>query len=264
MSDRPGRHGLIFACYMDEPEYLPHLKVFIDLFEKHFADCDLHVGLNPCRLRSEARRLFAKSRLAPRVRVTPRRLVLDSDASAFQTALRDLAETGRRRELYWFCHTKGATSREYDVLRGLMIELLLRRQAIEQSFRETDIGVYAPVAARYTHGSRVVSRYMRFPRKPLHLACLYSFYVLRGDLLWNFLDNCDRSFFEEPLPTRYFFEGDFPQIAFMQGHPPLVRQVAQLPVGRGSELLSTRETVDEEIGRWMLENAKNASGGGGE
>jgi hypothetical protein len=253
----------VFASYVANEEYLPFCEKLIEIWRGEFADSDIFVGINPCPLQDEWVRMLENSGLRLRYALVPERLVLPSDASAFQAALTLFRETGGRYDYVWFGHTKGATSRSYEDLTAQLVELYLKKEEVIRALRDSGCGLYALAASVAPRVRDECARFLPFRYAGLPVFCAFTFYVLRADLLHAFLDRCDTRFFSEPIPTAHFFEADFPQLVFRQGYEPFVRKIVQVHTGDLSKVLSNEETFRKTLEAWRKKNRLPAPKGAG-
>ena len=91
-----------------------------------------------------------------------------------------------------------------------------------------------------------MGQYYTFPYSPMGVQVLWTFFVLRGEPVIHFVNNCSNSFFEAPLPHRYFFENDFYQVVFRQGFLPRIRDYIVSHTGAVS--------YEQKIAQWKAVN----------
>lgn len=250
----PIKTAIVFASFIEREEYLPFCEKIIEIWRREFATSDIYVGINPCRFQEPWIAMLECSGLRIRYRVVPELLVLPSDASAYQAALSLLHEDNAAYDFVWFGHTKGATSRQYEELAAHLVELFLKKELVMQTLRATGCGLYALAASVAPKGREGCSRYMRFRYTALPIFCVFTFYVLRGEILHRFVQACDASFFTQRLPDAHFFEADFPQIAFRQGYEPHVKKIVQVHCGELAKLVSNEETYHKTLAAWRAKN----------
>jgi len=159
---------------------------------------------------------------------------MDSDASAYQSALRSLKESGKDYDIVWFVHTKSSTR---SVFMHLVLEIferfINRRDLVEDSFSNPKIGAFLPYMAR------VDDRHISGPldvilpsseHKHIGVSSYYTFYAVRGSVIKHFVENADPSFWDRKITSwrypleggeidgslqpfdRYFFEREFPMV----------------------------------------------------
>ncbi|MBG0776639.1 MAG: hypothetical protein H0S85_09430 [Desulfovibrionaceae bacterium] len=246
------RTAIVLASYMTGEAYLRYWQRLLRLFGDEFPEADLFVGVNPCPLAEPWLAALDASGLAVRSAVTPAGKVVASDASAYQTALRLLRDSGGRYDLVWFAHTKGATSNAVDALSANVIELFLNKEGVIRLFAEEPrCGLFAAAGVVLPKPRTLVDRYRSFRYPPLALSPIFTCYAVRGAPLHAFLDGCDVSFFDARIPGTHFFEFDFPQAVFRQGYAPVVRKVVQCEVGDLAKVVSTEKTYAAVLGEWL-------------
>ncbi len=244
------RSAIVFASYINNDDTLRLGHRFLEVFQSKFFDCDIFIGINPCQKQKEWVNAIENSPLNIKFALTPPDLVMDSDASAYQTALRLLKESHCEYELVWFGHTKGCTSGRYDITDSYINNLFLKRDVINEIFRNPEFGIYGLECV--LHPEKIeyrISEYRTYKFNPLMI--LYSFYVIRGNIVDDFIHNCREAFFTQKLKgDRYFFERDFYQIVFMQGYLPMAENVVQLYFNNWDRIVSDRRAFNNRIKGW--------------
>jgi hypothetical protein len=114
------RTAVVFASYVPDEPALKLALLYLKTIMTCFSDADVFVGVNPCACRDAWCESLAEAGKRVRVAQVPDHLVIDSDVSAFQAALRSMRDEGGSYDLVWFGHTKGASSRNYDMARLFM------------------------------------------------------------------------------------------------------------------------------------------------
>ena len=250
------RTAILFAIYFANDYGLKVARSFLDRF-KAFEDADIYVGINP----AEKMREWISDLRAPNIRYaqTPDHLVIDSDASAYQTAFRLMHESGRRYDLLWFGHTKSASTGRWNWAEYFGEKFFGRRIAVEHEFEDPDVGTYGPQAV--IHPEPIldcITPYLKLPYPMLPIMYVHTFYACRGQPVHYFLKHCER-FLTDPLPAggrmrpdgepieatpRYFFERDFYQLVWKQGYVPTAGEVVQLDFNGWDRVVSNREAFD--------------------
>lgn len=247
------KNAVIFASYIPDDEALGLGVLYLRTLFAFLADADVFIGINPCAKQQAWCDAIKQSRLHVRYAVVPEHMAIGSDVSAYQIALRLLKESPQKYDLVWFGHTKGSTTRSYDPLRHFLRDFFAQRCAIERIFEDERYGTYGCEAVLYPliPISDAISQYMQFPCTQLGIMYLYSFYVIRGDIVNRFIHNCSADFFDQKIKgDRYFFERDFYQIAFMQGYEPYAERVVQLHFDNWDAVVSNRETFRARVNQW--------------
>lgn len=245
-------NAVIFASYIPDDESLELGKKYLFALRDNFADSDIYIGINPSE--NIARWIDTIKSILPKARwrITPPELVIDSDASAYQTALNIWRESGKDYQLMWFGHTKGAVSRCYELVDRYINDLFKRKKEIENIFLNPFWNVYGLEAViRPYNMEEYISQYFQERIDNFELMYLYSFYVLRGNIVKLFCEKCSPMFFCKKINDRYFFERDFYQFAFHVGYLPYVEKIIQLHFGVWKNVPSTRKIFIDKIRGWM-------------
>ena len=236
-------------------------KRYIQLLQKHFKDADIYVGINLSPLQDELIQLLNESGLNIKNEVTPEHRVTDSDASAYQTALRLLKSSGKKYDLCFFMHYKGATYQDSRYITKLHLQALLEdRIRIESLFaRNKKIGLYSLAGWTYDGGpwAETAHEYIKLPYPiQLQIQPIFTFYVIRGSAVQYIIKNATDAFFDQRLPNRYFFENIPPQMVFGQGYEPYIDQF-WIYDNRGLTILPehiARERFENKIIKWRTDN----------
>lgn len=209
-----------------------HIWVGVDIFNKifeHFRDYDLYIGdNNSCVEWIEILEAY-KNVFNLKYSITPQDKIIDSDASAFQTALALYKEESRNHDLVWFIHTKGVTSDSHAFRKELFNVFFKQKEEIETIMdNHIQLGLFSPYMYQIKGHDNYIENNLRCILKGdkfkdninTNWSCFYAWYVMKGSILKEFLIDVDESFFQENLLTlgleqkfdRYFFERDFPAI----------------------------------------------------
>lgn len=232
LRDAPSRDAVVFSSFVPDAHALEIARVFLRLFERDFADCDLYVGINAGSM-SEWREDLKASPLRIRYAEVPPELAVNSDAAGFQAALQLMRDTGESYRLVWFGHTKGAVN-DNPYLRSHLIDGFYRRRAhIAALFAHPRVGSYGHYMSASEgfreYADACLARVVDLPYSGIGVHYLHTFYVLRGRVLECFLRDVSDDFFQRNLVSdfgfdRYFFEGVFSSLADKYGYYPLYRQ----------------------------------------
>ena len=227
------KQAVIFATYIPTPDKLFIGIEMLDRLVLQFSDCDIYIGINPsCDEWVNVIESY-RDRLNIFYEKTEPNFIIKSDASAYQTALKLYKKIGYTHELVWFMHTKGVTSG--STLRPSVYRLLHdKRNVIEQMFNEDqNLGLFMPWMIRQLPKNKgYVENNLKHLligdqyKKCSDLTGHYTFYVIRGNIFTNFLNEVISDFFEKNLLTLgieqkfdlYFFERDFPMIIEKYGY----------------------------------------------
>lgn len=247
--------AVVFAAYIDNSSYIGMFETTLKLFQSEMKESKFYVGINPCKYEMDIISYFQKYKLDHRLAITDTKLVLPTDASAYQTALSLMRDENEEYDLVWFIHTKGSTSHQYNDLTAQLIELILKKENVQKHFLENPkCGLYATSGVVVPKVQPFPPKYLTFRFPPLSLSPIYSCYVIKGILIKNFLSQCNNQFFCEKLPSGYFFEFSFPQICFQQGYVPFVQQTVQVHHGNLQTIKTTPKTYKSVLQKWMHKN----------
>ncbi len=227
------KSAIIFASYIPNRE---SLWVGIDILNKLvecFIDHDIYVGVNnSCPEWIKCLEVF-KSILSIKYCETPGDKLIDSDASAFQTALGLYKEDNVEHNLVWFIHSKGVTSDCHEFRKELYNVFFEQRTQIESFFaHHPTLGLFSPYMHHIVHAPNYIEHNLRTIlvgdeyKTCSNWSCFYAWYVIRGSIVNKFVKEVNPSFFERHLLTlgveqkfdRYFFERDFPMIVEKFGY----------------------------------------------
>jgi hypothetical protein len=221
------KKAILFATHIPTPDKLFVGQESLDKFVESFSEYDIYIGINnSCKEWIEMVEDYSK-KLNIFFEITPEELLETSGGAAYQTALRLLKQKNIKYEIYWFGHTKGATSNAHDFRREVFSKFWNHKELIEKEILENNISLYSPYIGE------TVSNYLN-TTLPIfidgklndNLASYYSFWVHSGEVINKFIDNCNIDFFYKNLLSfkrlevdqwgthvdRYFFERDFPMI----------------------------------------------------
>lgn len=154
---------------------------------------------------------------------------IDSDASSFLAALELYKEMNTPfHEFCYFVHSKGVTSGAHEIRKECMC--LLFSKNLDYFNVHVNIGSYGPFftvmrSKEVIAKTKVLKPFCPniFKHEPMNYFFVYTFFVLKGILLKNFIDEVDSSFFKtriEKYADRWLFERGFSNIADMQGFEP--------------------------------------------
>jgi hypothetical protein len=186
-------------------------------------DVDIFAGVNPSP--SLDKWLTVLKKYTDNIEVTPSELVINSDASAYQSALRLYNNNINDYDLVWFLHTQGTQSKN-DKARERHLDTLLYNQSdVINIFNDNTIGVYGhslvPLPNYNTpHEWDFMLDRFGVKRKNRPIRCFFSgtMYVMRGHILNDFLGKCNddflnsllyNSFGGSDIGDKWFFERDF-------------------------------------------------------
>lgn len=271
------RHAVVFSSFIPDTEVARFVGAYyVDLFQRRFADSTIYVGIN-AGSSQDWRAALSASGLDVVLCETPAHLVVDSDVSGFQSALRTIRNTGARHDFYWFGHTKGATHdaiRHTDGLREVLErDFWSRRDEVEQRCDPARHGAFLAYPMLTTTRSEEIVDYLRgvFPAlyPPVGAFPTYTFFGMTGVSLRNFLAGAEDRFFSQNLIagtglSRYFFEGGFAWVADMGGFEPYLLEKGPLLSAddpalrapcRDIEFIANQQRAAKVIEAWKADKA---------
>lgn len=245
---------VIFSCTVFSLDRIHVLNEFIDTFKNHFSDCDFYIGVNYGSI-PEVEEVLRESKLNIKVgRVLDPMYYTESDAGAYQAALKLLWESNQRYDSYWFVHTKGAVNTYSDYLRYWYIENYLKNRIEVDEIINKGVGSYGMLAVHTPPGhynpfpdvevplfENVITSEFPFPK--IEYFYIHTLYTIGRKPMDVFLDTITSGFFNTKL-NRYYFEGVFPYLVCRTGHYPYINNIIDC---NGVDLMP-------EIRRWISVN----------
>lgn len=220
--------AIIFASFIPTHQQLPIGEEFFHVIKQFFPNADIFTGINPSICTTEWVRIVQK--YTNFFDITPPNLIITSDASAYQTALRIYKKIQNNYDYVYFIHTKGITTG--TTLRKLYTYWLFENyQKIETLFNNyPSLGAYTfsltPLGSQNNPSglSNLLTKYFNFPCSTLEWFPMCSNFIIRGNIVNNFIHNTP-NFLNTLLTSeqavngeRYFFERDFIHITDKQGY----------------------------------------------
>jgi len=225
---------LIFSCTIISEHRLLVLRRFLQTFQRHFPDCDLFIGINPDSLNIVETVINSYGLNVKYMQRCPYELYSNSDASAYQIALKGLRDSGNEYENYWFIHTKSGVNEHSDYLREWYIDnFLAKRIPIETFINDTpDIGSYGMLGLAYnelrTYNETDVEIDIfkntitkDLPYTHANFFYIHSMYVINNKPIQKFFSLITDTWFNTKL-DRYYFEGVFQFIVSRSGYFPYI------------------------------------------
>lgn len=220
--------AIVFASFVQDKSAMYVVEELFNTFIKNFSNTDIYVGINgtPCpeyieyldKLRTTLNITYA---------FVPKSIEVASDTSAYQIALKLLKDSNKTYDLIWFGHTKGICHSTPKIRHDFIENFLSQRVSITNLLSNSTAGTYSLYLAKFIGCERftnILEDYFEFKRPNfLSYLYLYTFYVIKGSYVHDFVNNCNPLFFETNLRDIYVFERDFPQIAWRQGGYPLYK-----------------------------------------
>ena len=222
---------IIFASHIPTPDKLFIGVESLNKFVESFSDYDIYVGINnSCQAWYDCLAQYSK-KLNLFQETTPEHLLIDSDASAFQSALRLLKKSGNKYEIYWFGHTQGATSGSHEIRNEITNIFWNKKKIIEQKIIKDGFSIYSPFMGTCSDRNGNVDEKQMNSSLSLFidgyenngLSSYFTFWIHRGEIINRFIENSKEIFFNYKLINfkinnegntidKYFFERDFPMI----------------------------------------------------
>lgn len=222
---------ILLACYLPSTNKRYVIKEILEYLSRRETGQTVFIGIQSNSI-PETEEFIRKSKGNLKIktrRVTPE-MMIDSDASAFISALELYKESDMNFEKCYFCHTKGITSGN-DKLRQQMYKLLFEGTLINECLSGDNVGSYAPYLTttdvqvdieKMSSMSRFISSdILKYP--VLEYYYINTFFIMKNHVLKTFISNVDDSFFTTNISEysdRYFFERDFSHIGDMMGYEP--------------------------------------------
>jgi hypothetical protein len=197
---------VLFAVGIGPNTKLIVLHEYLTMLKQNFADSKIYAGIN----------LTANLNVEPMLdqsgldlefkRVTDPNFHVDSDASAYQLALKMMMESGEKYDVVWFVHTKGGFHERDDIRQLYMENFFPRRKYIETKFEELEhLGVFGYRAGHYNWNNEtndkcldISDRLIRdiWDGKPTptlpYSYCKYiiveTMFAMKADILYKFLE----------------------------------------------------------------------------
>lgn len=210
------KNAIVFASWFPNLERSPF---YINDMQKNFKDIDVYFGVNPSNTNyHKTLKLIGYDNVA----VTPNERVVPSDASAFQTALELLKNSGNEYETIYFLHTKGISYQNdaawMSSYESYYLGFFRQLQEIEKVLKSNELvgGVSYVGRKEPMNGSgysAALDKYYDFETNmPVaNIMSLITFYAIRGKVVHKFLKDVKPEFFTDKL-DKYFFETSFPLI----------------------------------------------------
>jgi len=223
---------VILACSIFSKDRLFVLREFLKSIEKNFSESDVYIGINYSSI-AEVEEVIKEyninctlSRLEDESRYS------QSDASAYQLALKLLKDSNKKYEYYWFVHTKSGVNSHSDYLRTWYIEKLIGRKTHIEDFlsHNRDFGSYGLLGLEFDENrnyqetdteihlfENIKTEALKYNHAPFFY--IHSLYVVNRDCIQTFFDNISDRWFSSKL-DRYYFEGVFPFVVSRSGYIP--------------------------------------------
>lgn len=270
----------IISFYLPSQKSVNILGDIINRLHIEFDNPSIFIGFNPSPFLDMGVNLIRSMNINNKIEfgVVPKYLICDSDASGFQFALKLLKNSGKKFNLYWFLHSKSTTTNRDHEREYMINDFIYNKSKIIDLFEKNDfIGSYGDMIIQLgtlteghtftspTTSGNYLDKFFNFKiKKPLEYFYAKTFFVVRGEILNNFIYNCDESFFNSYLniyglneTDRYFFERDFIRIVDKTGYVLLGRVVSnEISDGRWGNISTEESNLRylDEISMWIEKN----------
>jgi hypothetical protein len=201
-------------------------------FKKYFVDADIYVGINPVSLPDVEPVINSYGLNVIDMNRCSESLYSESDASAYQNALKSLRSSGNEYDKYWFVHTKSGVNEYSDYLKTWYINNFLSKRSLVETFINDHIGIgsYGMLGLEYNTDVEYKDTDCEidifkntltdmFPCTCANFFYIHSIYVIDSKPMNIFLNSVSDIWFTSKL-DRYYFEGVFPFIVSRTGYFP--------------------------------------------
>jgi hypothetical protein len=201
-------------------------------FKKHFTDADIYIGINPVSLLELEDTINSYGLNVISMNRCSESMYSDSDASAYQIALKSLNESGNEYDKYWFVHTKSGVNEYSDYLKTWYINNFLSKRASIETFINDmpGIGSYGMLGLEFDENRNYDETDCEIdifkntltedlPYTHANFFYIHSIYVIDKQPMQKFLKLISDKWFNTKL-DRYYFEGVFPFIVSRSGYFP--------------------------------------------
>ncbi len=222
---------ILFACSIAEGREFV-LTEFLDRFLKTHKDCDIYVGINPCKNRNDLVEIINQYDLKTNIIDVNPDQYSNSDASAFQASLKLLLESGKKYDNYWFVHTKSGFNAHSNYLRNWYLNnFISRREEIENFFVQNEgVGSYGLLGFEYNPNTKYEDTDVEIhlwkntitkdlPFTHANFFYIHTLYCINYKPIEKFFSLVSDKWFLSRL-DRYYFEGVFPFIVSRSGYFP--------------------------------------------
>jgi hypothetical protein len=225
---------VLFSCTITKHSRLHVLREFIEALSRNFKNSDVFVGINYNSLPETENILKSSGLKIKGIERASEELYTESDASAYQAALRLLKKSRYTYDFYWFVHTKSGVNKHSDSLKKWYIHnLLSKKENIEEFLKAMpEVGSYGLLGVEYDKNKVYLEKdceiklienelSKELPYTHANFFYLHTIYVLTKNPLSRFFELTTQEWFNTKL-DRYYFEGIFPFIVSRTGYFPYV------------------------------------------
>jgi hypothetical protein len=245
---------IIFAATILSHEREFVLRRFMETFQTKFNSADLYVGINPNSIPNAESIIKEYNLNTQTVRVT-QELYCESDASAYQAALRLLFDSKKQYDTYWFVHTKSGVNNHSDYLRDWYINNFLSRKTDIESFMiDNKVGSYGMLGLEYDPFKEYTETDVEIklwedditdelPYTHSNFFYIHTIYAISKEPINIFFNLITDKWFETKL-NRYYFEGVFPFLVSRTGYFPYLE----------NQFSMTGKDLSHNQSLWVLTN----------
>jgi hypothetical protein len=217
------KFAVIFASHIPSIDKIWIGEDILKKIKLYLPEADIFVGINPSNCINEWVEVIEK--YTKHYEITPNEFVINSDASSYQSALRIYKNHMKNYDLVWFLHTQATKSGRHDVRENHLKTLLIEKDEVLQVFKNNEIGAYGhsltplPNCEIDSEWDFYLKRFNNeFSNRPIRCFFVGTMFIIRGYILNNFINHCDKDeFFNKILHNPHtnglgdpwFFERDF-------------------------------------------------------
>jgi hypothetical protein len=217
------KFAVILASHIPSTDKIWIGEDILKKIKENLPTADIFVGINPSECLNEWVDVVKK--YTKYYEITPKELIISSDASSYQSALRVYRDNIKYYDLVWFLHTQGTKSGRHEVRENHLKTLLYEKDFVIKHFKEEPkLGGYGhsltplPNCWVDSDWDFYLKRFnLNFINRPIRCFFVGTMFIIKGEILNNFIEKCDKNFFDEILHNPHtngegdpwFFERDF-------------------------------------------------------
>lgn len=227
---------VVYAAYIPDSTKLNVIRDFFSTFNKNFSDAVFYIGINPGSVPNLSK-VIMEYGINCNIYEVPENLNTNTDASAYQAALKGLKDSNQKYDIYWFGHTKGGANPREGERKLYIDDFFSKRKEIEDMFinypmlgswgirgnsisaagvkwKDYDVDLIVPVC----------NNYKMSPLNYTHVNWSYveTFYTLKKEPVESYLDLCNDNFFTVRI-NPWYFETVMPWFPSRCGYFPYVK-----------------------------------------
>jgi len=242
--------AIIFGTYLPNSSKLYVVKYYLEIFVSYFSDCDIYIGINPSGAQNHLIKLINKykNKLTIKYQLVENKCVVNSDVSSIQRGLELLKNSKKNYRLIWFGHSKTVSREKMGLAwtKTYAKRFWMRRKIISAKLMASNKGSYGLdmtistcgvekyQSLQYRSEPDYILKYFNFKYNSLPFFYVYTFFIIKGSIVENFLKQCNPKFFSENIcsftgSNRYFMESEFIKIVWMSGFEPMYENCINHP-----------------------------------